>query len=88
MQAINPKVEPTRRETMTQVINATFENGVFKPEQPLDLPRGTRAQVIIEQVRSPEEREKAWAELERLWKEHPINSGGERLTRDQLHERR
>ena len=73
---------------MSQIITAIFENGVLKPEQPLALPSGERVQIIVVPDRSREEREQAWRKLEQLHKEFPINSGGDRMTRDQLHERR
>ena len=132
---------------MSQVISATFEDGVLKPESKLDLAQGTKVQLTVtpfnepkrvdvqsvgevgrgaqsvcsseprmtreelnyrptiyaererlrEQARQRSQREwdanyeqrgKALAEWDRLCREHPIDSQGERLTRDQLHERR
>jgi predicted DNA-binding antitoxin AbrB/MazE fold protein len=73
---------------MSQIITATFENGVLKPDQPLSLPPGTRVRVVVESLEAQAERQRAWEELERLCEEFPIDTGGERLTRDQLHERR
>lgn len=72
---------------MNQIIYATFQDGAFKPELPLQFPNGTRVRVVVEPA-TPEEKQQAWEELERLCEEMPINSAGERLTRDQLHERR
>ena len=74
---------------MSQVITATFVDGVLKPEEELALATGTRVRLILD----------VWteilaqgpivcAELDRLCDEIPIDSGGRRLTRDQLHERR
>jgi predicted DNA-binding antitoxin AbrB/MazE fold protein len=73
---------------MSQMVTATFENGVLKPDQPLELPSGSRVRVFLEPLEPQAERQRAWENVQRLWKEHPINSGGDRLTRDQLHERR
>lgn len=109
---------------MTQIITATFENGVLKPEGELDLAPGTKVQLTVTAVHEPrltrdelhyrptiyaererlrdearqriqrewdaafEQRQKTLAEWDRLCREHPIDSHGERLTRDQLHERR
>lgn len=73
---------------MSQIITAIFENGVLKPEQPLALPPGERVQIVVVPERSREECEEAWKRLEQLHKKFPINSGGDRMTRDQLHERR
>jgi predicted DNA-binding antitoxin AbrB/MazE fold protein len=76
---------------MDYSVDAKFEDGVFKPEKPLDIPPGTRVQLIINYVDWPisqEEREKVWQEFDQLCEEISIDSGGERMTRDQLHERR
>jgi predicted DNA-binding antitoxin AbrB/MazE fold protein len=73
-------------------ITATFEDGVLKPMQPLDLPEHAQVRVSIELLKSDIQkqwdatREERLAALEsslRLAK--PM---GEHLTRDQLHERR
>ena len=110
---------------MTQIITATFEDGVFKPDGKLNLAAGAKVQLVVspspdnkEQAQSEvpqhpvhaggdalareqlqariqrewdesfEQRQQAFAEMERLRIEHPIDTRGERLTRDQLHERR
>jgi predicted DNA-binding antitoxin AbrB/MazE fold protein len=77
---------------MSKVITATFVDGVFKPDEPLNIPPQTRVRLlIVDPVGldwSPEEAQRAWEELEQLWQEVSIDSGGVRLTRDQLHERR
>jgi predicted DNA-binding antitoxin AbrB/MazE fold protein len=75
---------------MSQVITATFEDGVLKPDEKLDLPSGTKVKLIVLEpptVPSEAERQAAWEELERLWQETTINSGGDLLTRDELHDR-
>jgi len=82
--ACNPKGE-----FMTQVISATFENGVFKPDQQPDLPEQTKVRLLVETVEAkPEISQKAWADLQQIWKMSKFNSHGDRLTREQLHERR
>ena len=78
---------------MTQTITATFEDGVLKPAQPLDLPEHAQVTITIsEPVKS--DMQKEWdatkeqrlAALEKsLQLAKPL---GEHLTRDQLHERR
>jgi predicted DNA-binding antitoxin AbrB/MazE fold protein len=75
---------------MSQTITATFVEGVLKPDEPLDLPAGARVRLVVEPIAipSPEEADKVWAELEKLWDEVSVDSGGVHLTRDQLHERR
>jgi predicted DNA-binding antitoxin AbrB/MazE fold protein len=73
---------------MNQTITAVFENGVFTPETSLDLAAGCRVRLTIEPLDTVSSAlPDAWEELERLCEDSPIDSGGERLTRDQLHER-
>jgi predicted DNA-binding antitoxin AbrB/MazE fold protein len=74
---------------MTQIFTATFVDGVLKPDEPLALAPGAKFRVTLQPCDEELARKRAaFAELERYRKEHPINSGGLRLTRDQLHERR
>lgn len=73
---------------MSQTILATFEDGVFRPEQRLDLPPHTRVRLIVDLVAEETAlAHEAWNELEELWQEASVDSGGQRLARDQLHER-
>ena len=78
---------------MTQTITATFEDGVLKPAQLLNLPEHTQVRVTVELLQS--EIQKEWdatkeirlaaiEELFRIAKPHPARH----LTRDELHERR
>jgi predicted DNA-binding antitoxin AbrB/MazE fold protein len=74
---------------MSQVITATFVDGVLKPEEELALPSGTKVRLVLDtwaDVRA--QAQAAFTELDRLCDEFPINSHGRRLTRNQLHERR
>ena len=76
---------------MTQFFLATFEDGVLKPHEPLKLLPHSQVRVAIEPVENAaelSERQKAWVEIERLWQQSTFDSGGDRLTREQLHERR
>lgn len=74
---------------MSAIFTATFENGVFKPDAKVDLAPGTRVQLMIAPTEPTlEQRQKAFAEFERYCKEHPIDSHGERLTREQMYDRR
>jgi predicted DNA-binding antitoxin AbrB/MazE fold protein len=76
---------------MTQVITATFEDGVLKPNERLNLQPHSRVRVAVELLEDETEvalRQRAWETIERLWRECAIDSQGERLTREQLHERR
>ena len=74
---------------MTTNIPAIFDDGVFRPEALVSLPAGTR--VVLTVNVEDEERQKrreAVEQLLRTSKEIGFNSGGERRTRDLLHERR
>lgn len=73
---------------MSVAIEAIFDDGVFKPVSPLDLPPNTRVRLVIESSENAKELDQVLAELDRLCQEFPVNSGGDRLTREQLHERR
>ncbi len=71
---------------MSQVLSATFEDGVLKPEGKLNLPPGTKVRLTLD-VWTATPAQEDCDELDRLCNEIPIDSG-ERLSRDQLHERR
>ena len=79
---------------MTQTITATFEDGVLKPTQPLDLPEHAQVSVTIEILKS--DLQKEWdatrdqrlAALDEWMRMAKIHSTEPHLTRDQLHERR
>lgn len=74
---------------MTTTIPAVFDHGVFRPETPVALPEGTRVtlQVDVEDQEQRKRRE-ALAEFVQFCRESKVNSGGLKLTRDELHERR
>jgi predicted DNA-binding antitoxin AbrB/MazE fold protein len=44
-------------------ITAIYENGVFRPTEPVDLPEGTPVEVVLELPRTPEEE----AHLDRVY---------------------
>lgn len=74
---------------MSQVF-ATYEDGVFKPDEPPDLAENTRVRLSIESLKGATDesrQEQAWASLEQLWKASKFDSHGDRLNRDELHER-
>lgn len=74
---------------MVQVLAATFKDGVFKPDQRPALSDSARVRLVVESVDEQEStrRDDSWAILQRLWESSSFNSQGNRLTRDQLHER-
>ena len=75
---------------MIEVITATFEDGVLKPDGPLNLPAHSRVRLVVQPLDegTEERRRQAWEALERLWQQSALDSGGARLSRDELHERR
>jgi predicted DNA-binding antitoxin AbrB/MazE fold protein len=75
---------------MIQVIAATFEDGVFKPDEQLSLSPHTRVRLVVETMDECAEttrRQQAWDAIEQLWRQSTFDSQGKRLNRDQLHER-
>lgn len=75
---------------MTTQVTATFVNGMFKPDRDLPLSEHARVRLTVEPIEewTPEGGRAAWEALQARLKEHPIDSGGVRYTRDELHERR
>jgi predicted DNA-binding antitoxin AbrB/MazE fold protein len=75
---------------MLQVFDATFQDGVFKPDQRPALSDSARVRLVVESLEANETApaDESWAMLQRLWRTSSLNSGGDRLNRDQLHERR
>ena len=76
---------------MTTQVMATVVDGELKLDQPLELPNDCRVKIVVEVEPSAERRReksrRGIAELLEFIHKHPINSGGLRYTRDQLHER-
>ncbi len=82
-------VEFAREAPMEQIVTATFEDGVLKPDVPIALPPRTRVRLTLQPLPSPGPTDElSWDNLEKLWDEVTIDSAGVRPTRDQLHERR
>ena len=73
---------------MSQRISATFVDGVFKPDEAVNLPDQTCVEVIIEPVPDASSAMAAWNALKERIALRPIHAGGKRYTRDELHERR
>jgi predicted DNA-binding antitoxin AbrB/MazE fold protein len=73
---------------MSQYITATFEDGVLKPHEKLDLAAGSKVNLVITPCGTGNGTDTdALAELDQFCDEEPIDSGGFHLTREQLHER-
>jgi predicted DNA-binding antitoxin AbrB/MazE fold protein len=75
---------------MIEVVTATFEDGVLKPDSRLQLPPHCRVRLLVQPLEedTEEARRQAWEAVERLWQQSALDSQGARLSRDQLHERR
>ena len=89
--ALAPLIVDALRNGTTSIEHAaTFEDGVFKPDQQPALSQSARVRLVVETVEGDEaaRRDESWAALQRLWKNSSFDSGGDRLTREQLHERR
>ncbi len=77
---------------MNQIIHATFQDGVLKPDVPLEFAPMTRVRLIVEPMISPEstivpEPSSAWDDLDQLWTDVDVDSGAPRPSRDELHDR-
>jgi len=75
---------------MVQVLKATFKDGVFKPDQHPALSESARVRLVVETIDADEaaRRDESWLALQEIWSKSTLNSNGNRLTREQLHERR
>jgi predicted DNA-binding antitoxin AbrB/MazE fold protein len=75
--------------SICEVICATVEDGVLKPEQKLALEPGTRVRLIVDRWEDAKSQSRrAVEEFDKLCEEIAIESEEPLLTRDQLHERR
>jgi predicted DNA-binding antitoxin AbrB/MazE fold protein len=75
---------------MSHFIDATYQDGVFKPDRQPALPERTRVRLVVEAVGDTAEasnRQQSWDDLQQLWRTSQFNSQGDRLSRDELHER-
>ncbi len=74
---------------MSQVIFATVENGILKPDEDIGLSAGTKVRLTVEPYDDAAvQAEGACDALDELCDELPFDSHGDRLSRDQLHDRR
>jgi hypothetical protein len=72
-----------RRET-----TGTIVAGMLKLDERIDLPDNSRVRVAVESLEEWRTRFKAGLKAwQQLRQDQPINSGGRRYTRDELHER-
>lgn len=75
---------------MTQVTDAIFTNGVFKPLEPLQLRESQRVRLTVQTLDFPTdaEREEALKRFREHAEKMNFRSTGPYPTRDELHERR
>jgi predicted DNA-binding antitoxin AbrB/MazE fold protein len=77
---------------MNQIVHATFEDGVLKPDVPLEFPPMTRVRLTVEPLTTlgpamTPEQSSAWTELDQLWDDVDVDSAAPRPNRDQLYDR-
>jgi len=77
-----------------QDIPFVYEQGVLKPEGQVDLPEGARGIAHIRETdnsshpRPSDSRQRALEVIRRIGESGVFDSGGRKLTRDEMHERR
>ncbi|MEK6701785.1 MAG: antitoxin family protein [Planctomycetota bacterium] len=74
-----------------QDISFVFENGVLRPDGPVDLPEGARGVAHIREssVRPDSKaRDRAIEAIRRIGESGVFYSAGRTMTRDEMHERR
>ena len=78
-----------RGAVVIDVIEATFQNDVFKPDREPALVESTRVRLVVEPISAASDAatQQSWAILEQLWQNSTFDSHGDRLSRDELHER-
>jgi predicted DNA-binding antitoxin AbrB/MazE fold protein len=82
-------------EISTEPIRALFKDGVFVPQEHIELTDGSNVEILVRdsKVRSPsvsdpDERRRMMDYLIASFRRNPIPAGARKLTRDELHERR
>ncbi len=71
---------------MSEVLTAIFEGGAFVPEQSTHFQPGERVRLVVESI--ARDQRLAVDEFDQLAEALSVDSGGSRMTRDELHERR
>jgi hypothetical protein len=73
---------------MKTEMTGTVVDGGIRLDERVDLPNDSRVQVMLQPLSVPMTRwSTAMEAFKRLCREHPIDSGGLRYTREELHER-
>lgn len=75
---------------MNTHIDATVINGVFHPDEPVQLPDRSRVRLTVQPIEawSAETARAEWESLKASLAKHPVHLGGKRFTRDELYDRR
>jgi len=80
---------------MSHRIRAVFQDGVFVPQQPCDLPEGAEVELTLDdpytippQITDPEEKKRILKEVVENMRNHPFPENAPRFTREEMHERR
>jgi hypothetical protein len=82
-------------DTLPISLDGTIVDGSIQLDQPVNLANHSRVKVtvmpVVKTERNRDEIDRKWEQalraLEQLKKEHPINSGGAKLTREELYDR-
>ena len=72
---------------MVTKLAATVIDGTLVFEEPLQLPNKCRVTVTIQIPDAVADCHSAFKAFQKYANEHPVDSGGQRFTRDELHER-
>jgi hypothetical protein len=73
---------------MSTQVEATFANGVLKPDVLLPLAEHARVRLTIEPVSERQSASEAWIAFRDWIRNNPLHLGGKRFTRDELYDRR
>jgi hypothetical protein len=70
-------------------ISLTYTGGAFRPDERVDVPEGSRFRALLRPATpDPAAAAKALETLRRISESGSFRSGGRKLTRDEMHERR
>jgi predicted DNA-binding antitoxin AbrB/MazE fold protein len=71
---------------VAEIVTAIFHGGSFAPDQPPAVPDGARVRLIVDVLENPAVPD-VHDDFDALCDRLSVNSGGARMTRDELHER-
>lgn len=81
---------PFDERATVQVFGAILKDGVFKPDQRPTLSESARVRLVVETIEANQSilASESWTALQQLWSTSRFISAGDRMNRDQWHERR